>query len=205
MDKTDDPIKPWPMSSRTPTSLWAEGRSSRPLPGRLLPLLLLVAAAQLGCSTAPPRQVGDPVREEYAASTAEPRGPQAQPEEEAKPQVLPSGAKGSEGKDNGIPDDYTLTERDCDTLGKQYGAVARADQIAALHPKLGDKQRAVAEANIDKGVGAMESQWIDTCIKSLVGKVADRSALKCAMGAKTVSAFKVCLNDDTPSGKKGKK
>jgi hypothetical protein len=205
MDKTDDPIEPWRMCSRTPTSLWDEGRTEGPLPGRLFPLLVLVVAAQFGCSTAPPRQVGDPSPEEYAAPTAAPAGHEAQPEAEPKPQVLSSGVKGSEGKDNGIPDDYTLTERDCDTLGKQYGAVARSDQIAALHPKLGEKQRAVAETNIDKGVGVMESQWIDTCIKSLVGKIADRSALKCAMGAKTVNAFKVCLNDDSPSGKGGKK
>jgi hypothetical protein len=205
MDKTDDPIKPWSMRSRTSPSPWAEGRCFEPFSGRFLPVLFLALAEPLGCSTAPPRQVGDSPFQVDTAPSAEPSGNEAKPEEEPKQNVLSSGVKGSEGKDNSIPDDYTLTERDCDTLGKQYGAVARSDQLAALNPKLSDKQRAVAEANIDKGVGVIESQWIDSCIKSLAGKVADRSALKCAMGAKTVSAFQVCLGDTGPSGKGGKK
>jgi hypothetical protein len=193
MDKAADSIEPWSMRSRTH------------IQPRLLPLVILIVAAPLGCSTAPPKQAGDSLPKIDTSTTEEPPRDEARPDQEPKPQGLSSGAKGSERKDDAIPDDYSLTERDCDTLGKQYGSVARSDQFAALSPKLTDKQRAQAEANIEKGVGTIEQQWIDSCIKALVGKVADRNALKCAMGAKTVNEFKACIHDESPPGRGGKK
>jgi hypothetical protein len=193
------------MRSRTPMPPSQQSRSTPSSLGRLLPLVFLVVAAPLGCSTAPPKQAGDALPKIDTSTTEEPSRNEANPDEESKPQSLSSGAKGSERKDDSIPDDYSLTERDCDTLGKQYGALARSDQLAALSPKLTDKQRAQAETNIEKGVGTIEAQWIDACIKSLVGKVADRNALKCAMGAKTVNEFKACIHDESPAIKGGKK
>jgi hypothetical protein len=194
MDKLNDPRKPWRMRPRTPRS----HRKTAPRSRLLAPVF---AALLLGCgggASAPPEEPPQP---------ADPVEPPASGGSEAKPQAEapPPAAAPAGGKDSSIPDDYSLTEHDCDVLGKQYGAAARSDQLLTLNPKLSDKQRAVAEANIDKGVGAIETQWIDSCIKSLAGKVVDRKALNCAMAAKTVSAFKACLGDDGSARQGGKK
>lgn len=177
------------MRSRTPLSRSKEVQRSQLL-APLFAVLLLGCAA--GASR-PPEEPPQPV------DMAEPQA------EEAKPVGMASGVKGSEGKDNSIPDDYALTEGDCDSLGKQYGAAARSDQVAALNPRLSANQRAVADANIAKGVGAIEAQWIESCVRSLAGKVVDRKALKCALTAKTVNDFKVCLGDEGSPHLGGKK
>lgn len=92
------------------------------------------------------------------------------------------------------PDDYSLTENDCQALGRQYGDAARADQRVGLNPKLTDKQREQANASIDGVVSKLETTWTDTCVKNLAGKNVEHKNLTCALAAKTVKSFDVCLN-----------
>jgi len=114
-----------------------------------------------------------------------------------EPKALSYGAKKT--TDPGVADDYTLTQKDCVELGKQYVVVQKADQMAQLNPKLSADQKATAEKNIDKVVQPMGDRWADGCISSLVGNVAERKRLECAMRAKTVKAFDDCLNGEMPA------
>lgn len=132
----------------------------------------------------------------------------------------PSGDKGSETPpppksdvDKSMSlDTYEMTPSDCNALGRHYGEVARSDQMAGLSPKLNEKQRSSTMAQIDKVVGKLEESWTDGCHSSLENKAVDHDAIKCALGAKTVKAFDVCINGAAgtpqpagkPSGKKKK-
>jgi hypothetical protein len=106
-------------------------------------------------------------------------------------------------------DTYEVTPSDCNALGKQYGAVQRSDQVATLSPKLSEKQRAATMAQIEKVVGGLEEKWTAGCHASLVDKAVDHGAIKCALAAKTVKEFDVCINGATgtpqPAGKPKKK
>jgi hypothetical protein len=139
-----------------------------------------------------------------------PDAPAASAEASATPDA-PAGAKGddtapppskAQQDDNSVPDDYSITAGDCDALGQQYGTAARSDQMATVSPKVSEKQRAAAEAAVDKVVSKLEQTWIDHCRSALVGKVADPRALKCAIAAPTVKAFDVCLNGDNATSDK---
>src|SRR5262249_42824064 len=183
MDKARDPIKPSHMRHAL-----------------LLPAL--VAVLSLGCSSGPPKQVGDPSSNEFSSDKSG---------DNAKWEGSPSGSKGSEGnasegggdqkaRDDRIPDDYSLTPGDCDALGKHYGEVAKADQMATVSPKLTQKQKDQAEENIEKVVGKLATQWIEGCQSTLAGNIVDHKALKCAMEARTVADFKGCIGDTTKAG-----
>jgi hypothetical protein len=103
-------------------------------------------------------------------------------------------------------DTYEMTPSDCDALGRQYGEVSRADQMSALSPKLSEKQRSATGAQVDRVVSKLQETWINGCQTNLVNKAVDHDAIKCALAAKTVKAFDVCLNGTAgPVGKKTKK
>jgi hypothetical protein len=156
-------------------------------------LAFFCLAAVLGCgaSNSKPKN----------ASDGEKVDDRAEPTEEAKdsseaPTPPPMGTvkRGSAAQD--VPDDYSLTENDCQALGRQYAASARADQLIGVSPKVTPKQREQAEASIDAAVSKLESQWTETCVKSLAGKIVDHKHVTCALAAKTVKAFDSCLNDE---------
>lgn len=181
-----------------------------------LVLPALIAALSFGCSSSTPKPADDPSGATAGSDPASPGGEgAAKPggDDAAKQDTPAPGVKGSEGgakHDDSIPDDYSLTNGDCDALGKQYASVAKADQMAGMSPKLSAKQKEQAEENIDKVVGKLSSQWIESCQNSLVGKIVDHKVLKCAMEARTVADFKTCLGDeskpaDKAAGKPGKK
>jgi hypothetical protein len=153
----------------------------------------LISLGALGCgaSTPPPDDV---TAHSDSAPDNGPGDSSATAEPEPKP--LSHGAKKT--TDDGAADDYTLTEKDCVELGKQYVVVQRADQIAGLDKRLTDKQREQATKNIDAVVEKMGEPWANGCIESLVGKVAERKRLECAMAAKSVKAFDDCLNAEAP-------
>jgi hypothetical protein len=173
---------------------------------RALLLVLLASASLAACSgsSKPPESPDAP------ASSAEPDA-KADAPAEAKGGAkggddAPAPSKPASQDDNSIPDDYSITAGDCDALGHQYGTAARNDQLATISPKVNEKARAAAQASIDKVVSKMEDQWIDHCRSTLVGKVADPKALKCAVAAPTVKAFDICLNgENAPSTRPGKK
>jgi hypothetical protein len=168
---------------------------------RTLPLLFWAAAALaaslLGCggSTPPPENPDDaqaplgadePAPSWDDSSSAEPEPGPAEAAEPQKPTV-----------DDTIPDDYEMLRGDCRQLGGQLAALTRSDQMANVSPKLSAAQRAQAEKNIGEVADRLGAQWASTCESSLVGKVVDRRALKCAMDAKTVKDFDACLNATT--------
>ena len=91
-------------------------------------------------------------------------------------------------------DTYEMTPSDCDALGRQYGEVSRSDQMSALSAKLSEKQRAATAAQVDKVVSKLQEAWMNQCQTALVNKAVDHDSIKCALAAKTVKAFDVCLN-----------
>jgi len=183
MDKERDPIKPSSM------------RHALVLPA-------LLAVLSFGCASGPPKQVGDPSSSEFGSSSENSSGSEGSPKWESPKQTSSSGttegaAGGGETKrrDDTIPDDYSLTPGDCNALGKHYGEVAKADQMASVSPKLTQKQKEQAEESIDKVVNKLATQWIEGCQSTLAGNIVDHKALKCAMEARTVNEFKGCIGD----------
>jgi hypothetical protein len=157
---------------------------------RLVVSPILASAALVACSASPkPPEFPDA---EADAKTETKADAPAERDKHDEPAPPPSKAQ----DDNSVPDDYSITASDCDALGEQYGHAAKADQMATISPKVGEKQRAAAEASIDKVVNKMAGAWADHCRSALVGKVADPRALKCAIAAPTVKAFDVCLNGE---------
>ncbi|APR74945.1 Hypothetical protein A7982_00291 [Minicystis rosea] len=171
---------------------------------RLLVPAFLAAISGLVCFACSPSQ--PPETPESLAGSAAPSAEPA-PSATAAPGAL---VKGSEAEQKGQSlESYELTPSDCDALGRQYGAVARADQMAALSPKLSEKQRTATAAQIDKVVGKLEESWIAGCHANLVNKAVDHGVIKCALASKTVKQFDICLNGEggtpQPAGKPDKK
>jgi hypothetical protein len=106
---------------------------------------------------------------------------------------MPHGPK-STNDGNSVPEDYSLTDRDCIELAKHYSVVHKADQMAGLSPKLSTAQKEQAEKAIDEAVAKLGDNWATGCRSSLVGGVVERNTLKCAMTSRTVKAFDECLN-----------
>jgi len=159
------------------------------------PLAILLVGLVLGCSSTPaadhpkPSSSGD--AEVAPADTTPTKW------EDSSPEASP-GPKKKKSSSGSIPDDYELTNRDCDDLGKQFANVIRSDEAAKLSPKLKDKQREAAMGSIDKAAVQRQDQWIEGCQKNLVGKTVDHQSLKCAMDAKSVKEFDACLNGPPP-------
>lgn len=157
----------------------------------------LVLLLGCGASTAKPADAPDGEKSETPSSAGE-NGDTPATKGDA-PAAPTMGSVKREASATDVPDDYSLTENDCQALGRGYGDAARYDQRAVLNPKLTDKQREQANASIDAVVSKLETTWTDTCAKSLVGKNVDHKNIKCALGAKTVKAFDVCLNGEAKS------
>jgi hypothetical protein len=100
-------------------------------------------------------------------------------------------------KDDSVPDDYSLMHGDCVQLGKQFAALTRSDQVAALSPKLTAQQRSQTEERIEVVAEKLGEQYAQTCEKN-VGKSVSPQALKCAFDARSVKAFDACLNAVAP-------
>jgi hypothetical protein len=164
---------------------------------------LALAALLAGCAGSPPKPAEEP-RDPVASSAdgAAPAPPASPPEGDRAPSGGVDDAKPGRPRDATVPDDYALTAADCDALGAQYGAAMRNDQVVALSPKLSAAQRTQVEANIDKVVTKLATQWSEGCTRGLVGKVVERKVLSCALDAKTVKDFKACIGDDGSTGKR---
>src|SRR5262249_43505204 len=121
----------------------------------------------------------------------------ASAEPSSDPGAAPSGVKSTgveRSDDNSVPDDYSLTERDCVDLGKKKAELALADFRSQVGPKVTEKQRQAAEPGFQAAAEKDGNKCADGCLKSLVGKVVDPKALKCAFAAKDAKAFEKCLN-----------
>jgi hypothetical protein len=176
-----------------------------PRPSLLLASSAFALAAALvslaGCSPAKPADAPEGSSEPAAKDKPESEGPKAGNEEAA---TRPAAETGGEHEHAAPPksdvdrsmslDTYEMTPSDCNALGRHYGDVARSDQMVGLSPKLSEAQRSATAAQIDKVVGTLEGRWTDGCHASLVNKAVDHDNIKCALAAKTVKDFDVCLN-----------
>lgn len=173
-----------------------------PARGSRVPLCAILLALSACSPSQPPETPATP------SGTAEAVAAEPAPTAEAAPAV--TATPGSVVKNDAPSTEaYELMPSDCDALGKQYGIVARADQMAALSPKLSAKQRAATAEQVDRVVSKLEESWIQSCQSSLVNKAVEHKSIKCALAAKTVKQFDVCLNGEggTPQtpAKPGKK
>jgi hypothetical protein len=160
-----------------------------------LALAPLAFALLLGCGSSTPKPADGAEKE-----TADTPPPAVEPSDEVvKPPPPPPPAVGAvkrEAAATDLPDDYSLTDNDCQALGRQYTDAARSDQRAGISPKLAAKARAQAEASIDGVVVKIGADWAESCMKSLAGKNVDHKKITCALAAKTVKTFDVCLNGE---------
>ena len=154
----------------------------------------LVLLLGCGASTPKPADAPDGEKSETPSSAGENGESPAAKVDAPAPATM--GAVKREGNATDVPDDYSLTENDCQALGRGYGDAARGDQRAALNPKLTARQREQADASINGVVTKLEAAWEDTCRKSLAGKIVDHKNIKCALAAKTVKTFDTCLNGE---------
>ena len=183
------------------------------LPSASAALLLVAALSACASSSKPPETPDTPTSTAEAdsppAPSSEPVEKGGAPADKGEDAPAQPAAKRSEVDSSMSLDTYEMTPSDCDALGRQYGEVARKDQMAALNPKLSEKQRSATAAQVETVVGKIEEAWIGRCQTALVNKAVDHDAIKCALNAKTVKEFDVCLNGASgtpqPTGKKKKK
>src|SRR4051794_10512658 len=95
-------------------------------------LAALAVHTLLACSSSPP----SPEAPAQPAAAGEPATAGPAETGSGDPVALPGTVMNRDNPQGTVPDDYTLSNTDCDALGKQYGQVARSDQMAALSPKL---------------------------------------------------------------------
>jgi len=177
---------------------------------RLVPVALVALLALSACANDKPAE-----SPEATASSAEPDAVHAPPADHPTPDADPPAvsALATAPKPSGVPaglamDTYELTPSDCDALGRHYGEVAKADQVAQLSPRLNEAKRAATVEQIDKVVGKLSDTWTNTCQTTLVNRAVDHDHITCALKSKSVHEFDVCLNgnDGTPQQPaKGKK
>jgi hypothetical protein len=183
-----------------------------PLARLALAALFAFPIAFLACSPSKPADSPDnaPASGDADKPAAKDPDAKADPEAPATPDAAGTGApKGPEVPKGMSMDSYEMTPSDCNALGRHYGEVARSDQMKDLSPKLSEAQRAATAAQIDKVVSKIEERWTTGCHSALVDKAVDHDLIKCALGAKSVREFDVCLNGEKgtpqPAGKPKKK
>src|SRR5262245_36506927 len=115
--------------------------------------LLAALAALAACSAEPPKTPEFPEAASSAAPKAAAEPAAAEPAAASAEPAANAGAVPKPDVDKSLSlETYELTPSDCNALGKQYGIVARNDQMAALSPKLSEKQRAATAEQVEKVV-----------------------------------------------------
>lgn len=163
--------------------------------------LTALLPAAIACSSTPPadQPSGSTTPPSDGEGTSEPASGSGESEvKDEPPTTAPMGTVRTEGKDNSIPDDYTMLRGDCSMLGQRLATVTRSDYMAQLSPKLTDDKRAKAEENINEVATKLGDQWSRMCMDSLVDKVVERERIKCAMESRTAKAFEECINPPQP-------
>lgn len=184
------------MSARKPRALYA----APVMQPRLRTTSLLAALCLAGLPTAcgaPPKEAEEPQTPQDVQEDAPPditdTPDEAKPLNADGPRQV-SGAEPAAKESEPGAETRDITPRECRSLGGKYGALTRSDEASKLSPKLTDKQRTQANESIDAAAQKLEARWIESCESSLVGKVAEEAALRCAMSAKNVAGFDTCLN-----------
>jgi hypothetical protein len=159
-----------------------------------LPLILVCACSPAAPAEAPPEATAAPEATDAPPTAA---SPTAAPSTTAMPSSV---VRGVDAEKRETLAAYELTPSDCDALGKQLGNVQRNDLLAGVSPKLKEKQRAAVLAQIDREVEKNAESWGRSCQENLVNKSVEHAAIKCALAAKTVKQFDVCLNGEHGKG-----
>jgi len=157
----------------------------------IVPVAFVVASA-VGCT-------GSTISPENADSSAS--VPTATATESALVADDPPPAPGTALKtsDPSGPTTRELSASDCRSLAEKYNELLRSDEMAKLSPKLTDAQREQSRVQIGKGMAIMSARWEEGCARDLTGKLATEASLQCAMAAKTVATFDVCINGPATS------
>ena len=137
--------------------------------------------ALLGCSSPqaePTVGTSDPEPTVAPDPTAEPL---ASAEPTAPPPAAPAGAR-------------ELLRKDCAALADKYGELVRVEEASKLDPKLTHAQVETAKSRIDAAARTLADRFREGCEQSLVGKFAEEASLQCAMSAKRLVDFDVCMN-----------
>jgi hypothetical protein len=128
-----------------------------------------------------------------SSSSGDPVAPTGAPE--PKPTAVPTASTASTSDAAVDPNaSRELSATDCRALAGKYNALTRSDEMAKLPAGLTPEQVAVAARQLEAGAEILSTRWENGCVESLVGKESPEANLKCAMSAKTVAAFDVCLN-----------
>jgi hypothetical protein len=166
-------------------------RRRSPLVGTAARVLLCPALASTfalaACASAPP----DAALDDGTVATVD--SDRSSPPTATAPPVA-SVAPATSSPEPAGPRERELTARECEVLAQRYGDLTRSDAMAGLKPGLTEGQRQQAQQNILAAADKLSERWEKGCVESVVGKVANEDALKCAMSAKTVADFDVCLN-----------
>jgi len=167
----------------------------------------LVATLLSGCGSSSngdgahsPDDVSSPSVNDGTSSDSTPKDSAKTDRPDHDTKAMPRAPKSTNEPDS-VPDDYTLTDRDCIELAKHYAVVQKADQLAEVNPKLTNAttaQKEQADKTITDAVTKLAESWENGCRTSLVGGVVDRRRLKCAMSAKSVKGFDECINGELP-------
>lgn len=163
---------------------------------------LIACAVGLGvfvaaCASTPPADSPDNATTDTTSADASPPDPTSSgPTNDTRPPPSTTvKATGVDRSDDGsIPDDYQLTNGDCNALGEALTGIWRGELVAQLSPKLSAKAREQAEKSIDDASTKKGDDFAASCAKSLVGKTVDQGSLKCAFNSKSVKDFDKCLN-----------
>ncbi|MBL9024765.1 MAG: hypothetical protein JNL21_21395 [Myxococcales bacterium] len=139
-------------------------------------------AALVGCSSPSP----EPTVATSPASdgTAEPEptdGPAASSDPGEPPPSSVAGAR-------------EILRKDCAALADKYGELVRVEEASKLDPKLSQSQVDTVKGRIDAAARTLAERFREGCEQSLVGKFAEEASLQCAMSAKRLSDFDVCMN-----------
>ncbi len=147
--------------------------------------VLAFSASGCSSSTPEPTSTGTPDPEPAPTVAAEPTA-DPEPTATAEPTAAPQASGAAQPRE--------ILRKDCLSLADKYAELVRTDEAAKLNPKLSDAQRSTAHANIDKAAKTLADRFAEGCEKSLVGKFADEASLQCAMSAKKLADFDVCMN-----------
>jgi hypothetical protein len=93
------------------------------------------------------------------------------------------------------PDGYEMTYSDCNVLANHYYQVIAQEEFGKIPDGLKQAQRTAAENAAKESAQKGKQQWQDQCA-GLVGTAYQRSWLKCAMAATTVSGFTKCVTGE---------
>jgi len=158
--------------------------------------MLVTTALLVGCGGSTPK-ADDADDDTWSAAPSEPAPKWNEPApDEPPPAEEQASSSGGDDEVKLLPESYDISIGDCRLLARTYGAATRSDEGAKLSPKLKEEKREKAKAAIAKAADKLEQRWFDSCAESLVGMTRDRESLNCAIKAKTVKEFDVCLNGE---------